>query len=133
MNRLIPKYNLLLKADDWRNEDEVRIITDEKQEFIHFEDDELVAVILGNNIEQKNESKIVKTAKRNNIEVYKTYLDNLKLKIHILPYEFEYQDIISGGGDYEIELDRWRVDNKEKYSLGIDGQLLDSKIINETI
>ena len=123
---LITKYNLLLKSDDWQKEHEVRIIVDSDQKFIHFDNNELVAIILGHNIDEKFEKSIIVAAKDNNIEIYKTYLDNLKLKIDILPYDFNFNEIIGAGGDYEEELEKWRnnTHNKGLYSLDINGQML---------
>lgn len=123
---LITKYNLLLKSDDWQKEHEVRIIVDSDQKFIHFDNNELVAIILGHNIDENFEKSIIVAAKDNNIEIYKTYLDNLKLKIDILPYDFNFNEIIGAGGDYEEELEKWRNNTHKKglYSLDINGQML---------
>lgn len=124
--KLIAWYNLLLKSDDWKNEDEVRIIVKEEKRFINFEKNELIAIILGHNIDKRYENEIVKIANRKSIEIYKTYLDNFKLKIDILPYYFDIDEYTGAGAEYEKALEEWRNNDKNRgrYRLGIDGEML---------
>lgn len=120
---LIAKYNLLLKADDWIKEDEVRIIIKEDEKYINFDDDELIGIIIGHNIEEKYINIIIEEAHRKNIQLYKTYLDQLKLNVDILPYEFDLTNIFIEGADYHEVLIDWLKESKNEYILGLDGQI----------
>lgn len=127
--KLIARYNLLLKSDDWIKEDEVRIIVDEKEKFINYKPDELIAIILGHRMDEKCKEKIIEVARKNNIEVYYTYLNSLKLKIDILPYEFDVNKATSGGEPYDKALEKWRNtdEHKNKYSLSVNGDISNLK------
>lgn len=87
----INDINLYYKTQGWFPEQEVRLIYSDNEliekKFLDVSK-QLIAVILGHNVEDYQKTIISKVCKDNNIELYTTYLNHVDLCLYIIPYNF---------------------------------------------
>lgn len=124
--REIGEINLFYKQIDWQSEQEVRIRCNSENEFLQFESQELIAVILGQNISHCMKNQIIEECEKMSKEVYIAKIDYYNSKIYIIPYGMDMT------GDGRDMYDKWydfREKNSEKVSLNIKGELIEDGII----
>ena len=124
--REIGEINLFYKQIDWQSEQEVRIRCNSENEFLQFESQELIAVILGQNISHCMKNQIIEECEKMSKEVYIAKIDYYNSKIYIIPYGMDMT------GDGRDMYDKWydfREKNPEKVSLNIKGELIEDGII----
>lgn len=73
--REIGEINLFYKQIDWQSEQEVRIRCNSENEFLQFESQELIAVILGQNISHCMKNQIIEECEKMSKEVYIAKID----------------------------------------------------------
>lgn len=77
--------SLFYKYDTWGYEDEYRIVSEEK--FMNIKDN-IKFIIIGQNVEENIKCILYKECKKNNIKVFKTYINFVDNKILIKNYDF---------------------------------------------
>lgn len=97
------------KHSGWSYEEEWRIVREKTNDhFLHFEKNELVGVILGQNIDDEDKKEILKRVPTH-IKIMKTKIGYQNPQVNIQPLNYVYE--YNGESIYYIE-------NMEKYLLG---------------
>ena len=101
----IQRKCLLYKSDDWKQEEEFRIIKYSKlkrNRFLHYEYDDIDSVILGERISDDNKEIITKICNNHNIKIRNMWLVTIESKIEFYSKEAPHFD----GGTYKRFIDK---------------------------
>ena len=101
----IQRQCLLYKSDDWKQEEEFRIIKyskSQKKKFLHFEYDDIESIILGARISEENRKTITDICRENNIKVRNMWLATIDSRIEFYSKEAPRFD----GSSYKRYIDK---------------------------
>lgn len=77
------KSALLIKSKEWEHEKEWRLISKSNDDYICFQNDELIYIILGHNLNNEEKDIIIRTAYEQHIQILEAIPGTSDLAIHI--------------------------------------------------